>query len=234
MNMPWRWRGMVHFNREQDKVPWVITQARLLWMLKCLLNEQPRQKIWSVFFFSQMTILYLHYCAIYPPQVVLWKENRKKRTMCLVMWQRHSVFPSPLMHSRRAVQQEKYTKLIPSGSAEAVFHAELSLEKWPHNNYWQPVGHECKSLSSTFAFCVPIFPLSVRHCLKGRMSAQHKKTSNTISTQERSNGKRRKKENKKRFQKIPEETKHLMYTGPQPFLFGNVVTRPQGATKTEA
>lgn len=37
-------------------------------------SEQP---LW-VFGGTRMTILYLHYCAIYPPQVVLWERHKRK------------------------------------------------------------------------------------------------------------------------------------------------------------
>ena len=58
-----------------------------------------------------MTILYLHYCAIYPPQVVLRRETKK---MYLLMQQKTSCnsfailyFPSVVMHSQKGVQQSK-------------------------------------------------------------------------------------------------------------------------------
>lgn len=64
-------------------------------------------------FWVQMTILYLHYCAIYPPQVVLQKETKKEcvywsgrettEIVCSIL----SVYLHNQMHNQKAIQKNK-------------------------------------------------------------------------------------------------------------------------------
>lgn len=80
-----------------------------------------------------MTILYLRYCAIYPPQVVLQNETNKnnKGRMCLLVWKEShgntlNVVPSALTHSLKALKKKKNNvgKFYPEyNRADAVFHA---------------------------------------------------------------------------------------------------------------
>lgn len=76
-----------------------------------------------------MTILYLHYWAIYPPQVVLQKETKKKRLFIDLEEKQlenvqFSVFPSAVMQSRKAAQKHKQSRIDPEHiEAHAASHA---------------------------------------------------------------------------------------------------------------
>lgn len=111
-------------------------------------------------FWATMTILYLHYCAIYPPQVVLQNETKEKQDC--VYWSGRKateilliVVPSALTHSQKALKKKNnISKIYPEYIwADAAFNAWLNLTSIT-NCYW-PSGHDkCKFLSTTFKLFV--------------------------------------------------------------------------------
>lgn len=82
---------------------------------KLLLNDRytmasSKQLQW-VFWWTRMTILYLHYCVIYPLQVVLW-ERHKRKSVFIDLRQRPRIATikvscCEVMHSREVIWNTK-------------------------------------------------------------------------------------------------------------------------------
>lgn len=156
-------------------------------------------------FWARMTILYLRYCAIYPPQVVLRK--RQKKRLCLLIRQRHgrsslqystflSICSSAWPRGCSAKRNILLGRIDPGYvSADAVFHAWLSRSKnWPHSflnllltmrSHKMQISVNSPSLFLLFWFRVLIF----LHCdtVSKDLWASKTQTSNAISTPTTSN-----------------------------------------------
>lgn len=127
---------------------------------------------------TQMKILYLHYCAIYPPRVVLQRDTKRASLL--------QVRVSAVLHFSPHLQLHKDLKL----SGKTTIWADLTISRCRISNKFDfaLLGIYFWTLDHILYFCLALFYISfTRSCPGGKCQHQKRQTSNTILTQAISN-----------------------------------------------